>query len=426
MNKYRQKDLEHPKFIHEVHDLWPKTLIDVGGMKKYNPFVWIMQRGENYAYKNADNVASTLEFAESYMQKHGLMKGKFVYISNGIAEEDWNSTENIPDKQKQILESIKKQNKFIVGYFGGFALSNALDRLIDAAKEVEIPNIQFVLIGKGVEKERLRERVKKEKIFNVTFLDPVPKKCIPKLVTFFNCTYIGIEKELEIYHYGISPTKMYDSMIAGIPIVMSVPKINTAVNTFRCGIQCDVNDEHGIKRSIEKLYQMSSEEREEMGKRGKEAAEKYYRYEYLAQKYEMLFPDNTETILFINHYAGSNSMGMDFRPFYLAREWERKGYKVKILAADYSHLRHKNPEVSHDLQWEVIEGIKYYWIKTSKYNGNGIKRALTMFQFAGKLFFYAKKIAKKIKPDVIITASTYPLDVYGAVKIKNTCSKLSL
>ena len=54
-------------------------------------------------------------------------------------------------------------------------------------------------------------------------------------------------------------------------------------------------------------------------------------------------------ILYIEHYAGSPEMGMEFRPYYLAREWVKQGHKVAMIAGDYSHLRKKNPTVDHDM-----------------------------------------------------------------------------
>ncbi len=48
-------------------------------------------------------------------------------------------------------------------------------------------------------------------------------------------------------------------------------------------------------------------------------------------------------ILLINHYAGSPRYGMEYRPYYLAREWVRLGHRVTIVAASYSHLRIEQP-----------------------------------------------------------------------------------
>jgi len=123
-------------------------------------------------------------------------------------------------------------------------------------------------------------------------------------------------------------------------------------------------------------------------------------------------------IVYIEHYAGSPEMGMEFRPYYLSKEWIKMGHKVEIIAADYSHLRLKNPLIHKDFEKEMIDGISYRWIHTSKYEGNGVKRAVTMAQFTGKLYKNAKSIALKFKPDVIITSSTYPLDTYVGQRIK--------
>ncbi len=414
----KQSNEKHTVLIHEVHDMWPKTLVDVGGMGKNNPFVWVMQMGENYSYKKADYVASTLEFAEEHMSRHGLVKGKFKYIANGISKKDWEDVQSIPETYKEQLRSFKQANKFIVGYFGGFALSNALDRLIDTAGMMKNPNVQFVLVGDGNQKLRLQKRVEEEKIKNVLFLEPISKKSIPDLLKYFDCVYMGIEKEIEIYRYGVSFTKMYDSMMAGCPILMNMSEVETPVEQFHCGIRCDVHDKEGIYKGIEYLYSMTEKERVDLGENGKKAVLENFEYERLAEKYEKLFPQNTKNILLLNHYAGSLEMGMDFRPFYLAREWVKRGYRVEIIAADYSHLRRKNPDIMQDFQQEEIEGITYSWIKTIKYSGNGIKRAFTMLQYVGKLFFHAKEISRRIQPDVIITASTYPLDMIAANRIR--------
>lgn len=119
------------------------------------------------------------------------------------------------------------------------------------------------------------------------------------------------------------------------------------------------------------------------------------------------------TILLINHYAGGPSYGMEHRPFYMAREWTRAGHDVTILAATHSHLRTRVPEASE----ERIEGIRYRWLSTPPYEGNGPGRILNMLAFVGGVWREAGRLASELKPSVVIASSTYPLDVYPARRI---------
>lgn len=121
-------------------------------------------------------------------------------------------------------------------------------------------------------------------------------------------------------------------------------------------------------------------------------------------------------ILLINHYAGSPKHGMEYRPYYLAKEWVKLGHKVTIVGASYSHLRSYNPDIKSVLK-EEIDGIKYVWLKTPCYQGNGIKRALNIFSFSLKLYVNYKFLGEQINPDVVIASSPHPFIIYGAKRV---------
>lgn len=121
-------------------------------------------------------------------------------------------------------------------------------------------------------------------------------------------------------------------------------------------------------------------------------------------------------ILLINHYAGSPYYGMEFRPYYLAREWVRQGHQVTILGASFSHLRQNQPKVIKDFQDEVIDGIQYVWLKTPEYGGS-FARIKNMMTFVWKLRKDVNKIAQLYKPDLVIAGSCYPIDNIPAHKI---------
>lgn len=276
------------RLIHEVHDMWPATLIELGGMKKYNPFVILMQLGENSAYRKSDYIVSILPCAKEYMVKHGMKAEKFVNIQNGIVLNEWEKQEKIPEKHQKVLNRLKEEGNFIVGYFGGHALSNALDLLLDTAKGISIPGIRFVLVGNGVEKPRLIRRVQDEKIENVIFLDPVGKAAIGDLTKYFDCSYMGSLKS-SLYRFGISFNKMYDSMMAGKPIVCAIDTQECLVEKYKCGIVVKSGKPSDIQKAIEQLYNSSEDERKAMGQRGKDAVLKHYNYTILAEEFGKLF-----------------------------------------------------------------------------------------------------------------------------------------
>lgn len=121
-------------------------------------------------------------------------------------------------------------------------------------------------------------------------------------------------------------------------------------------------------------------------------------------------------ILYIFHYAGSPEYGMSFRPYYMSREWIKQGHNVTIIASSFSHLRQKNPTVTEDFQEEMIDGIRYVWLKGNVYVG-AIARIKNIASYVWKLQRNAKKIALKFHPNLVIASSTYPLDNVPAHKI---------
>ena len=278
------------QLIHEVHDMWPSTLYEVGGMSKRNPFVLLMQIAENSAYRNSDRVVSLLPNAEAYMEQHGMRKGAFTCISNGIVEEEWINYTEIPEKHKEILKTLRQQGKFIVGYFGGHGLANALDPFIDAAKQNTDIDLYFVLAGRGPEKAHLEKRVREEGIKNTVFLDAVEKSSIPELLSYFDCLYVGAKKS-PLYRFGVCMNKLFDSMMSGKPILYAVDAPNNYIEEYGCGITVETENANSLMDGIKKLKEMSEEERFQMGQNGRNAVLKKFTYTKLAEEFASVFEE---------------------------------------------------------------------------------------------------------------------------------------
>ena len=280
---YRIAKKAGARYIHEEHDMWPSTLYEVGGMSKHHPFVILMQIAENSAYKHCDKCVALHSHAEPYMREHGLAPGKYVNIQNGVVEEEWENPQPLPEEHRKFFDGVR--DRFIVGYFGGHAVSNALDLMLDAAKDMrEEKDILFVLVGDGVEKPRLMKRAQDEDISNAAFLPPVPKRAVPSLLKEFGCVYITGQTS-PLYRFGLSLNKIYDTMMAGVPLVCSFDAPDMLVEKYDCGIGCSPAKPETVLAAIRKIKAMSIEERKAMGERGRKAILEGFTYTKLANDF---------------------------------------------------------------------------------------------------------------------------------------------
>jgi len=273
------------KLIYEVHDLWPLTPIELGGMSRWNPFIVVLQRAEDYAYHVSDRVVSMLPAADSYMINHGLDHKKFAYLPNGIDIEEWNQICNeTSSEHRDAIVKMKRSGKFVVGYVGGHGMANALFPLIEAANRLQALPIAIVLIGQGPEKKALQRRALDIGLKNVVFLPAISRKFIPSILSYMDAFFIGWQKK-PIYRFGISPNKLMDYLMAGKPVVHAADVGNDAVAESECGISVSPEDPNAIAQAIVGLMQLSESERENMGQRGKSYVLANHDYKVLAKKF---------------------------------------------------------------------------------------------------------------------------------------------
>lgn len=121
--------------------------------------------------------------------------------------------------------------------------------------------------------------------------------------------------------------------------------------------------------------------------------------------------------------AGSKELGMLYRNYFIGQGLKKRGHEVEMVAGSFSHVRRKNPIVIQELETQIVEGIPYHWIKTLHYSGNSIRRALGIFLFSIKLWFFANYFARKFEADAVIASSPHPLIVWGAHRLAKKLSQ---
>jgi glycosyltransferase involved in cell wall biosynthesis len=272
------------QLILEVKDLWPVSPIELGSYSKWHPYIFLMQRTENYAYRNSDKVVSLLPKADSYMISHGLSPDKFHYLPNGIDTDDWDINKEIPDEIREKISHLKSQQKKLIGYLGNHGIANALDNLIAAMKCLESDNVVLILIGQGQEKENLIKQADKLKLKNIFFLPAVPKTLVPSLLEEFDILYIGLQNQ-PVFRFGISPNKLIDYMMAGKPIIQAINAGNDIVKEADCGISVEPGNVQTIADAIRQLISRSEAEIKRLGNNGKSYCLKNHDYESISRKF---------------------------------------------------------------------------------------------------------------------------------------------
>ena len=124
---------------------------------------------------------------------------------------------------------------------------------------------------------------------------------------------------------------------------------------------------------------------------------------------------STKTIWIINQYAGSPNHGMEFRHYYLAKEFVKAGNKVMIISGSYSHLFKQQPQTKGDFTFEEINGVTYCWVKIPTYERS---TSIARFKNMLKFMFMLKKfpLEKFEKPDSIIVSSPSLFPIVRAKK----------
>lgn len=255
-------------FIMEVRDLWPQTIIDMGVLSERHPVVKALQALEKFLYHQAERIITLLPRAYEYITSLGIPQEKIIWVPNGI---DLSRFEG--------LESVAFPNKgFVVMYLGAHGQANALDVLIQAAKIVQDwrqNEIRFILIGNGPEKPSLIAQAQELGLRNIEFHDPVPKIEVPAVLRTADVT-VFVLRDIPLYKYGISVNKLFDYLAAGKPVIMVGNPSNNPVEEAQCGLTVPLRKPEALAEAVIKLYKMPPEDREAMGRRGREYVEKHH------------------------------------------------------------------------------------------------------------------------------------------------------
>ena len=211
--------LKRVPFIFELRDIWPASITAVGAMKK-SKVISLLEKIEMFLYRQADSIISVTHSFKKELIERGVEGEKINVVLNGV---DLSKYQPAEDKAPEFANQFGLEGKFVAGYIGTHGLAHALDKIVDAAALLEHDDdIRIVFAGGGADRPRIEKLVAERGLKNIVMIPRQPKEKMPELWSLCDVSLVHL-KDTPLFETVI-PSKIFESMGMGLPIVISVPK----------------------------------------------------------------------------------------------------------------------------------------------------------------------------------------------------------
>lgn len=275
-------------FIMEVRDLWPSCFVELGVLKQ-PLLIKLLERWELSLYRRADRIVTVTESFRKNLIARGVRSDKITTIYNGADEQFWKPRPSRPELRKKLnLES-----KFVVLYIGAHGISQALTRVLEAARRLSSDTlVHFLFVGEGAEKAQLMQQAAKWNLSNVTFLKPVAKEEVAKFYSVADVCLVPLRK-IDLFRAFI-PSKIFEMMAMKKPILASLEGEAAEILEKSGGAVVVPPEDSG--KIAQAILRMKKEPQSlvDMGERGREFVTEHFSRRTFAAKYLALIEQSIE------------------------------------------------------------------------------------------------------------------------------------
>lgn len=279
---YLVSRLKGMPFVFEVRDLWPESAIDTGVLTN-KAIIKLAYGVEAFIYKRAKLInVLTPAFYNTLRDKKNIPEQKLIQISNAadfsLSEKLLREFDRVKFRKEHDLEG-----RFVITYVGAHGVANHLEQLIDAGEVLANTNVLFLLIGQGMEKERVKQLAISRGVTNVRFLDSVPKA---EVFRYILASEMGasVLKRVDTFKTVYS-NKTFDYMSCKKPILMAIDGVSRElVEQAGAGVYVEPENKEEYNRIIRE-YLAQPERLAVEGESGYNFARLNFDREVLAERY---------------------------------------------------------------------------------------------------------------------------------------------
>lgn len=261
-------------YVFELRDIWPESIRAVGAMKE-SRLLNMLEKLELFLYRRADAVVSVTHSFKRNLIERGIDGDKIHVVTNGVDASRFHPRE----KDAELQAELFIEGCFVAGYIGTHGMAHALDTLLDAAAilqdDPQTQHIRILFVGHGAARDRLLARAEEMGLQNVIFRSSVPRDAVPAFWSVLDVALIHLRRT-ELFTTVI-PSKMFECMGMGIPIVLGVEgEAADIIGQTGTGLTFEPENSRQL---AEKLKVLSHEPQtlKQMSSAGVSAAKKYDR-----------------------------------------------------------------------------------------------------------------------------------------------------
>ncbi|WP_080964295.1 MULTISPECIES: glycosyltransferase [Pseudomonas] len=248
--------------VFEVRDLWPESAVQMGILRN-RLLISIMSWMERLLYDKAQRIVTLTQGIRNDIHARGWPASKLEVITCGV------DTQMLyPDAEagSVVRRNFGWEGRNIVLYFGAMGEANNLDVVIDAAVQCQDENTLFLLIGDGMKRPYLEQRIAELNIDNVLILPPVSKHEGRGFINAADVCLVTL-KDIPLFR-GAIPTKLLDYMACGRPVLCGVEgEAAEIVKDAKAGMVFEPNNGHQLSVIIADLMR-NEPLRNKMGQSG--------------------------------------------------------------------------------------------------------------------------------------------------------------
>jgi colanic acid biosynthesis glycosyl transferase WcaI len=276
--------LRRKPFTMEIQDMWPETLA-VTGMVNNQWALRLVGMFAQWVYGAADAIRVISPGFKNNLIEKGVPAHKVHVISNWVDTDFYRPVAPDPEQARQLGLA----GRFNIMYAGTIGLAQNIGVVLDAAERLrDLPQVQFVLVGDGLELETLRAAAAERSLSNVLFLGRYPADAMPALYALADVLMIHL-RDSPLYRITI-PHKTFTYLASRKPILAAMQgDVANVVQSLGAGLCCPPSDPVALADAVRALYAMPQDERDAMGRNGERAArEQFGKHQLVGQIATML------------------------------------------------------------------------------------------------------------------------------------------